>query len=267
MGPHIPYAAVLACAAAMVCAPDALAGGWPMLPGTSQIIIRATQSSADTQFDHMGKRQDVLPYRKREIAAYGEYGLFDDLTLVGELAWKEDRKDWHAGARFTERGFSRLKVGFRYALGEWKDTEFALQPIATFHLQKAGDDPSMPGPGDTDLEAGGSLARSDTLLGMEIFSVQEIGYSFSGGGRPDRLRADITLGLKPWRDVMLLIESRNAANLGDLRRQGTQESKLALSLVYEVREDWSVEAGLIRTVFGRNALEERGVTLGLWYRF
>ena len=238
-----------------------------MPPGTSQIIIRATQSRADTQFDHNGKRHDILPYRKREIAAYGEYGLCENLTLLGELAWKEDRKDWHAGARFTQRGFSRAKLGFRYALGEWQGTEFSLQPIATIHLKKSGDDPSMPGPGDTDIEAGGTLATSDTLLGMEIFSVQEIGYSFSGGGRPDKLRADVTLGLKPWQGVTLLIESRNAANLGDLRRQGTQESKLALSVVYDVTEDWSVEAGMLRTVFGRNALEESGITLGLWYRF
>ena len=102
---------------------------------------------------------------------------------------------------------------------------------------------------------------------MEIFSVQEIGYSFSGGGRPDRLRADVTLGLKPRRDVMLLIESRNAANLGDLRRQGTQESKLYVSLVYDVTQNWSLELGALKTVFGRNALDESGVTLGLWHHF
>ena len=238
-----------------------------MPPGTSQIIIRATQSRADTQFDHAGKRQDILPYRKREIAAYGEYGLFKDLTLLGELAWKQDRKNWHAGARFTNQGLSRTKLGFRYALGKWQGTEFSLQPIATIHLQKSGDDPSMPHRGDTDIEVGGTLARSDTLFGMNVFTVQEIGYSFSGGGRPDKLRADLTLGLKPWRDVMLLIESRNAANLGDLRRQGTRESKLAVSIVYDVTEDWSLEAGALHTVFGRNALEETGVTLGLWRRF
>lgn len=238
-----------------------------MPPGTSQIIIRATQSSADTQFGHDGKRRDILPYRKREIAAYGEYGLFKDLTLIGELAWKRDRKDWHAGARFIHQGFSRTKFGIRYALGEWQDTEFSLQPVATIHMMKSSDDPSMPAPGDTDIEAGGTLASSDTLLGMDIFSVQEIGYSFAGGGRPDKLRADITLGLKPSRDVTLLIESRNSANLGDLRRQGTQESKLYVSLVYDVTKDWSLEIGALQTVFGRNALEERGITLGVWHRF
>jgi len=267
VGPHISRAAVLACTAILACAPDAHAGGWPVPPGKSQIIIRATQSSADTKFDHNGRRYDILPYRKREITAYGEYGLFKDLTLLGELAWKQDRKNWHAGARFTSQGFSRAKLGVRYALGEWQGTEFSLQPIATVHLMRSGDDPSMPGPGDTDIEAGGTLASSDTLLGMDIFSVQEIGYSFSGGGRPDKLRADITLGLKPWRNVMLLFESRNAANLGGLRRQGTQESKLAVSLVYEVAKDWSLEVGALHTVFGRNALEESGVTLGVWHRF
>lgn len=265
MGPRFPYAAALACTLATSDA--ALAGGWPVEYGSSQIIIRATQTRADTQFDHAGKRQDVLPYRKREISAYGEYGLLEDLTLVGELAWKEDRKNWHAGAAFTDKGFSRVKLGFRYALGEWLGTEFSLQPIATIHLKKSGDDPSMPGPGNTDMEAGGTLARNGTLLGMNIFTVQEIGYSFSSGGRPDKLRADITLGVKPRHDLMLLIESRNAANLGDLRREGTQESKLALSLVYEVTDNWSLEAGVLRTVFGRNALEENGVTLGLWARF
>ncbi|NIJ40174.1 hypothetical protein FHS78_000429 [Parvibaculum indicum] len=250
-----------------VFAPGARAGGWPLPPDTSQIVIRATQSSADTQFSHDGERRDILPYRKREIAAYGEHGLFKDLTLLGELAWKQDRKNWHAGARFIDQGFSRAKLGIRYALGEWQGTEFSFQPVATVHLMKSGDDPSMPGPGDTDIEAGGTLASSDTLLGMEIFSVQEIGYSFSGGGRPDRLRADVTLGLKPLRDVMLLIESRNAANLGDLRRQGTQESKLYVSLVYDVTQNWSLELGALKTVFGRNALDESGVTLGLWHRF
>ena len=114
VGPHNPYAAMLACVATVILFTRAAwAGGWPMPPGTSQIIVRATQSRADTRFDPAGKRQDILPYRKREVSAYGEYGLLNELTLIGEIAWKEDRKDWHAGARFIDKGVSRIKLGVR----------------------------------------------------------------------------------------------------------------------------------------------------------
>lgn len=40
-----------------------------------------------------------------------------------------------------------------------------------------------------------------------------------------------------------------------------------VSAVYDVSDRFSVQVGATATVAGKNALRERGPTLGLWYRF
>lgn len=42
---------------------------------------------------------------------------------------------------------------------------------------------------------------------------------------------------------------------------------MELKAVYQLNAAWAVQLGASTTVYGRNALLERGFTTGLWYRF
>ncbi|MDO8839559.1 MAG: hypothetical protein Q7V31_11585 [Parvibaculum sp.] len=243
------------------------AGGRPLAPGDGELIVSAIRTTADERYDANGTKQWKPRYTKYEIAPYAEYGLTEWLTLVGEIAWASEKTDFF-GIEFEDRGFTRLKAGGRVALGTWNDAHFSVQPLATLHLAGDTNDPAATGSGDIDTELALIVAQNDTLLGIDIFTVQEVGYRYRDRDRPDEVRADITLGLKPWPGIMLLAKSLNTvATRPTPAGQSFQSGKVALSLVYDITSDCALEAGIERSVFGRNAIVEDGLRLAVWYRF
>ncbi|MCF8470837.1 MAG: hypothetical protein K9G30_08630 [Parvibaculum sp.] len=252
-------------------ATDARAGGWPLAPGSAEIITSATRLRTDQRFDGEGKKRWTSRYTKLEISPYMEYGLAENLTLVGEAAWTRETTDYF-GTTFKNEDVSRLKAGARLALGTWQETLFSLQPLATLHLMEAGDDPAATKSGDMDAELALVLARSGRLLGLDVFSVQEVGYNYRDRSRPDEMRADITLGLKPWPGTMFLLKSLNTAAVkrtasGQLYRASKLEVSVVQSLPEWIAPGWSIEGGMEETIAGRSSVTGTTAKFALWYRF
>ena len=265
-------AAILPAAlAVLLWAGDAQAGGWPLEPGTGEVIVSFTRLSADERFESDGTKRWTSHYTKLEVSPYAEYGLTNWLTLIGEAAWSRQETNFF-GTEYADEDFTRLKAGGRISLGDWEETRFSFQPLATLHLASTSDDPSATRSDDMDLELGLVLARSDTVWNMEMFSVQEIAWNYRDRGRPAEARADVTLGAKPWDGTMLLLKSLNTTALGptDVGDSYTA-NKLALSLVQALPEDLapgvSLEVGMERTIAGQNTVDGTTWRLGLWYRF
>ncbi|MFN4355070.1 hypothetical protein [Parvibaculum sp.] len=258
-------------AASMTFVAETHAGGWPLPAGKGEIILTGSRLTANERYESNGKKRWTSRYTKYEISSYAEYGLFDNLTLIGEAAWKREKTDFF-GITFEDDGFSRVKAGARYAIGTWQETLFSVQTLATLHLDDAGDDPAATKSGDIDAELGLVLARNETLFGMNIFSVQEVAWRYRDRGRPDQIRADITLGGKPFDGTILLLKSLNTASVastqsGELYRS----SKLAISIVQNLPEHLApgvaLEAGMERTIAGQGTVADTTWRLGLWYRF
>ncbi|MBX3507992.1 MAG: hypothetical protein KF714_04345 [Parvibaculum sp.] len=258
-------------AASMTFSEEARSGGWPLPAGTGEIIVTASRLTADERYESDGSKRWTSSYTKHEISPYAEYGLSNKLTLIGEAAWQREKTDYF-GFTFEDDGFSRVKAGARYAIGTWQKTLFSVQPLVTLHLDDAGDDPAATKSGDIDAELGMVLARNETLFGMNLFSVQEVAWRYRDRGRPDQLRADITLGGKPLPGTMLLLKSLNTASVkstqtGELYRS----SKLAFSVVQDLpahmAPGFAIEAGMERTIAGQGTVADTTWRLGLWYRF
>lgn len=260
-----------AVAAVLNLSPAAFAGGWPLPRGEGEVIVAYSSHRADERYENSGKKHWTSSYTKHELSPYAEYGLFDRLTLVGEAAWREESTDYF-GHRFEDRGFSRVKAGARFSIGTWNDTLFSAQSLVTMHLADAGDDPAATRRGDMDAEIGLVLARNEKLLGLDMFSVQELAWRWRDSGRPDQIRADITLGTKLRPGTMLLLKSLNTGSIGATETgEYYLSGKIAISLAQElprsIAPGVSVEAGMERTAFGRSAIDETAFRLALWYRF
>lgn len=265
-------AAILTAAlAVLLWVSGARAGGWPLEPGTGEVIVSFTRLSADKRFDSDGTKRWTSHYTKLEVSPYAEYGLTNWLTLIGEAAWSRQETEFF-GTEYASEDVTRLKAGGRISLGDWQKTRFSLQPIATAHLASTSDDPSATKSGDIDLELGLVLARSDTVWNMEMFSVQEIAWNYRDRGRSAEARADITLGMKPWVGTMLLLKSLNTTSLGSTAvGDSYRANKLAVSYVQALPEDLapgvSLEVGMEQTIAGQNTVDGTTWRLGIWYRF
>lgn len=245
----------------------AIAGGWPLEPGTAKIIIPVTSTSAQSRYDAGGNKISASPYRKLEIAPYIEYGLSKSLTLIGEAAWTRDKTNYF-GTSFRNEGFTRMKFGGRYYIGTWQDTLFSIQPLLTVHGEAAGDNPNAPQMGDLESDIALTLAQSDTLLGMDIFSVQELAWQYHQRGAWHMARADLTFGFKPRETTMLLIKSLNTTSISKSRSGGYyQSTRLGLSLVQTMTSRLAFEIGYEKTLSGNEALDEKTWRAGLWLNF
>ena len=269
-------AKVLSCALALTFPlKDARAGGWPHAPGSGELIttvsrMRANERTED-KIDTSTGRVSPYRYRKTEICSYLELGLFENLTALGELAHTKERSELVVGT-FENDGISRIKAGFRYAIGTWEETLFSVQPLVTLHLEDISDNPAMIHNGDVDAELALVLARSGKSLGLDVFTVQEIGWSYRNSDRPDEMRADVTLGVKPWSGTMFLVKSLNAAAFERVGNDKVYRSnKLALSAVQDLPANIlpgaSLEFGVERLIDGEATIEDTTFRLGLWYRF
>ncbi|MBI1262848.1 MAG: hypothetical protein GC184_14100 [Rhizobiales bacterium] len=246
---------------------DAIAGGWPLAPGATQIIIPVTSTTAKSRYDAGGNKIRASPYRKWEIAPYVEYGLTKSLTLVGEAAWTSDKTNYF-GTSFRNEGFTRAKLGARYFIGKWQETLFSLQPVLTIHGQAAGDNPNVPQMGDLESDIALILGQADTLLGMDIFSVQELAWQYHQRGARHMARADLTFGLKPYDGTMLLIKSLNTTSLSESPSGGHyQSTKLGLSFVQTMTPRLAFEFGYEKTLSGSETLNEKIWRIGLWVNF
>lgn len=264
--------AVLACIAVGIAfAGETRAGGWPLPAGTGEIILTGSRLTAGERYESDGTKRWTSRYTKYEISPYAEYGLLDDLTLIGEAALKRETTDFF-GMNFEDSGFSRVKAGARYAIGTWQGTLFSVQPLVTLHLDSAGDDPAATKSGDIDAELGIILARSETLFGVNLFSVQEAAWRYRDRSRPDQVRADITIGGKPLDGTMLLLKSLNTASVtATPSGERYRSSKLAFSIVQNlpahIAPHMAVEAGVERTIAGQGTVADTTWRLALWYRF
>lgn len=263
---------MLVCIATSIAfAGDTRAGGWPLPAGTGEIILTGSRLTAGERYDSDGHKRWTSRYTKYEISPYAEYGLLDDLTLIGEAAWKRETTDFF-GMKFEDSGFSRVKAGARYAIGTWQETLFSVQPLVTLHLDSAGDDPAATKSGDIDAELGLVLARNETIFGMNLFSVQEVAWRYRDRSRPDQIRADITIGGKPLDGTMLLLKSLNTASVtstpsGELYRSSNLAFSIVQDLPAHIAPHISIEAGVERTIAGQSTVAGTTWRVALWYRF
>lgn len=250
-----------------ITASDATAGGWPQPVGKWQVIVPVSSTKANARYGVTGAKRSASKYRKWEVAPYAEYGLLQSLTLINEWAFTSDDTNYR-GDHFKTQGFSRLKLGARLCLGTWEETTFSLQDLVTLHGTTSGDNPSTPRSGDVDEEVAIVMARASTLLGMEAFSVQEIGWTTSTSPAPDLIRADVTVGVKPRQGTMLLLKTMNTSALRVNADGGLyQSTKLGLSLVQDVAKGVAIEAGYEEVLTGRETLNEKTWRVGLWLQF
>jgi len=243
------------------------AGAWPQPIDHLQIIVPFTVTRATEEYDAHGKPFRRNRYIKEEWAPYFEYGLTSRTTLVGQMSFLHERTSW-LGKTVANRSLSEIKLGARYALGEWQKTYFSLQPQLIWHGAQNQSDPFASKRGDVDGEFAITLGRHFKWLGLDGFTDNLLGLDVRPANRPSALRVNLTLGvdLDSRTKAMLKSESYASFSKGNAASQ-VQSNKLGLSLVRRLDKTVSLEVRGMASVTGRNTIKEKSIGLALWYDF
>src|ERR1700724_3138656 len=207
----------------------------------------------------------VPSYKKFELGTYIEYGLTNWLTLVASPSYDrienpppgqsynglgESEIAARVGLYRTDTSILSFQAGLRSPGGSFADS------LGPFGVRRAAS-----------LDVRGLAGRNVFVAGREGFVEAQAGYRFYAAGQPGEWRIDLTMGLRPWPRLLMMLQSYTSIVNGSLRFGHVSWTKLQPSLVYDIAPNWSVQIGGFLTVAGINAGRELGPTVGVWYRF
>jgi hypothetical protein len=235
-----------------------------MPEGMGRIIAGLGFSGTTKAFDAHGRLIPVPSYQKFELGTYVEYGLKDWLTILASPSLDLTRQ---AGQALGVPGIDESEIGARVQL--YRTNEHVVSIEGGFlsrgtAFNEAGARESRATAFDLRLLA----AQNFNLAYMPAFVDLQGGRRFYTENQPGEWHIDVTLGLRPFPALLLLVQNFNVIQIGTTPVWPRQTyHKLQLSFAYELSPQWSVQMGGFRTIMGMNAGREIGPFIGFWYRF
>jgi hypothetical protein len=242
------------------------AGAWTQTEGTTQIILGATYSGANSNFDSSGEPDKPVSFSKLWSSIWAECGGNDDLTLIGSLEFASAQIANGTSPAMRASDFA-YGAGARYRLFDSfgvLSLQATVKSAGAFDMSVAVNDKSGE-QGELRLLYGTNF----TLFDRQGFFDAEVAERWIAGARPNETPVDLTLGMHVTHSGSVLLQNFNVISGGDARAPYTyyRSHKLELSWVNELGHGISVQVGAFFSPAGQNALDEDGATLSFWATF
>ena len=248
-------------------ATDAFAGAWTLEAGTGQVLATATASRANEAFDGSHNLVATPRYNKFEFQGLFEYGVTDWLTAIVSPGLQHIDIAAPVSAHRNGLGFSEFGGRTRFLRGD----NWVLSGQATVRIPGTFDtaNPAAIGYNGFEYDFRVLFGYAFSIGAWPAFLDLQLGQRFRSGDPPNEVRADMTLGVRPLPQWLVLAQLLNVISEGASPPlfPSYDYSKLQISVVYDLTRQWSLQGGGFTTYHGRNALQENGVILGAWYRF
>ena len=262
----------------------ARAGAWVWPENHGLAILTTTFADARKAYDKDGRLVATPPYQRFETRIYLEHGVTDGLTFVGEgsamdFSGAADRTNDLArsiaqakaglpidGASTPGphyRGLGLGAAGLRLGLGTFGDYVLSAQASARAASSQARRFLDMRQTVTADSRL--LIGRSFQLWEMSGFLDAQIGYR-SGGQNGSEARLDLTAGLRPCTQVLMLAQSFSAIAPRGGVAPVMAAQRFQLSGVYDVTSSLSVQIGGVIAIMGVNspAVRSRRASEPFW---
>jgi protein XagA len=255
-------AAALSCTAVT----EGFAGAWTQPEGAGQIIFNPSLMAASRRFNKRGRPVRTDRFIKSESRTLIEYGFREDLTL--KLATRQRVEGFSRGGDPQRVDTSTLGLGARLSL--WRGHGIVVSGQVSLESGLERSLPALDRRHGARHEAEGRVlvGHGFKLFERDAFVEAQAGYRWRSGRHADEVLLDATFGLRPHPSVLVLLQSFNTLSLQRANGVGrTRGHKLQASVVVDLTQRWSVQAGVFASPMGRDTLREKGVMLGVWRKF
>ncbi|MEO1481605.1 MAG: hypothetical protein AAFU77_05815 [Myxococcota bacterium] len=275
----------------------AFAGAWTQSEGGAFLKAGSRFVQADEFYDPEGTPTDTATLTDALFSLYAEYGLLEDLTLIGDLPVRRlvanrlvgelSGAVSSEGETLTALGDARLAA--RYRLGRLGQTVFSLQGAVGIPLGRTGADnrdanqaareAGLPDEEERVLVTGDGEADlgAELLVGHSFGSVyvtSNLGFTKRFEGFSDEFRYGAEAGWSPgWGTVLLRLNGLQSLKNGegapdaDGSLFADKASFLAVGpeVTVNVIDSIGVSAAVETVLFGENVFRAPAFTLGLVY--
>lgn len=246
---------------------SAHAGAWNAPAGQGLVITDVTFEGGSRYFDGEGRIAPANGFKRGDASVYVEYGVTDWLMAVLRPDLTAVSLDGRPGGRYI--GLGTTEAGAQLRVAAFGPSVLAVQ--GTFRLPGSTDraNPALVNQTSRDADLRGLFGTGFAVGGWPAFVDLQLAYRFRDSGAPDELHGDATFGIRPWADLMILLQAFNTTGVGHgtpwFPRQ--RYTHVELSGVYALDERWSVQLGVFTTVLGHQSLRDQGITTAVWRRF
>ena len=169
--------------------------------GQGEVIVTTSFTNSANAFDASGKLVPVASYRKFELTAWTDYGLTDWLTLI--VVPSADDIVNSGNPTSTYRGPGMTEAGVRVPVVQSGSTILSVQATGLVPGSFDKTDPALAGYNSFESDARLLYGASFELSGLSSFVDVEAGYRWYEIG-PGEVRADLTFGIRPIPNILLL---------------------------------------------------------------
>lgn len=244
-----------------------LAGAFNIPAGQGLAIVDFTSSGGSRYFNGFGKLAPTDRFRREDVSAYVEYGITDRLMAIVRPDVTTVTVGGQPGGRYL--GLGPSEAGVQFQLLSFGPAVLAVE--GAFRLPGSTDAGNRALIGNTAHEADirGLFGLGFAIGSWPAFLDAQVADRVRDGGAPDELHTDLTVGLRPRPELMLLLQMFDTTDLGKGTAMMPRErfTHVETAAVYDLTETWSVEIGVYTTVLGTRSLREQGLTTALWHRF
>lgn len=246
-------------------AAPASAGAWPQAEGTGQLITTLATSTSDTGFDGRDTGRN-LEFRKWELSPLFSWGVGADTSLFLKPTVQRLAADRSGGGTDHTSGLTDTELGGTFALWRGAGSVFSLQPMVRLPFFYDPDDNPALGSGHVDLEMRALYGTNLAVAGIPSFLDAQLAWRQRTGAPADEASLDLTFGLRPDGNWMVLVQSFNTISVGDAGPGygDFRRYKAQFSVVRRLTNSLSLQAGVNQAVGGRNDGDETGFLLALW---
>lgn len=262
----VVVSALLACAPPSG-APRALASAWNRAAAEGFVSLDAATSGGSAFFDGAGRLEPARPYAKSEAAAYVEYGVTDKLMFVARPSF--DLVSLGAPAGGTYRGLGATEIGAQYQALVFGPAVLAVLGSATLPGTTSRANPASIGNTARAFEARGLAGLSLALGPFPAFIETQQAFRLRTAGAAPQWQADAALGFRPVPRLLIMALGALVVPTGPRTAwfPSGRTAGVGLRAVLDLTTAVSISLTATTTLAGRDALRDRSLALGLWYRF
>jgi protein XagA len=245
--------------------PPASACAWTRPAGEWQVISEFLYSRAFRLFGNDSASSIKASFVKLSTKRTAEAGLSDNVTLILVPEYAEVRA-WTADQHYLASGFT-LETGMRVRLFDDAgvlSVQGAYKTAGIFAMSAAAG-----GIASQQAEVRLLYGTSFQFWETDGFVDFETSWRWVETPRPNEAVVDATAGVWLTSSNMVMLQNFNTVSVGPHRESYPEYRmhKLQASIVQQIDEDTSLQLGGFVTMAGRNAANERGVSLALWIRY
>jgi len=263
--------ACLALGAGLLISGEALAGAWPQSEGRWLLVTQGSYSETNaTGYDQQGRKAGSGRYSQFEFSPYIEYGVTEEVTIGLQPRTEFVDLSYNTGrARQQGSGVSQVNLFARYAVYRWDFDVLSVQGQIGLPGTAGGNQPQIAMPW-TEYEARVLWGHSFELTGQtKGFLDTQFGYRLNGGHSADQLRLDLTLGVFPDPDWLLLAQMFATRSLRNQSGTGGDydQVRVQLAVANQIWDDVWLELAVFEDIDGRKLGRARGLLSALWFHF